>query len=156
MVLIKQADFVEFLCHVFVGLESLDVRYYTFCPKHGVTGDVWRHNILTFHAASAENQREKSLPVSSLLELKYTSPLSCRRYDETKSFLVQGNLNFALMYRNNIEFSVFVLCHWVDCEIYWEYRTVGHLVFWKLWPAVELKKDLSVTKHARFRLQSPA
>ena len=64
-----------------------------------------------------------------------------------KSFLVQGNLNFALMYRNNIEFSVFVLCHWVDCEIYWEYRTAGHLVFWKLWPAVELKKVSSVTKH---------
>ena len=33
-----------------------------------------------------------------------------------KSFFVQGNLNLALMYRNNIEFSVFVLCHWVDCE----------------------------------------
>ena len=64
-----------------------------------------------------------------------------------KSFFVQGNLNLALMYRNNIEFSVFVLCHWVDCEIYWEYRTAGHLVFWKLWPAVELKKVLSVTKH---------
>ena len=51
-----------------------------------------------------------------------------------KSFFVQGNLNFALMYRNNIEFSVFVLCHWVDCEIYWEYRTASHLVFWKPWP----------------------
>ena len=47
-------------------------------------------------------------------------------------FLVQSNPNFALMYRNNIEFSVFVLCHWVDCEIYWEYGTAGHLVFWKL------------------------
>ena len=33
------------------------------------------------------------------------------------------------------------------CEIYWEYRTAGHLVFWKPWPAVELKKVLSVTKH---------
>ena len=41
-----------------------------FCPKHGVTGDVWCHNILTFHVASAENRREKSLRVSSLLELK--------------------------------------------------------------------------------------
>ena len=61
-----------------------------------------------------------------------------------KSFFVQGNLNFALMYRNNIEFSVFVLFHWSDCEIYWEYRTAGHLVFWKLWPAVELKNVLSL------------
>ena len=26
-------------------------------------------------------------------------------------------------------------------------RTAGHLVFWKPWPAVELKKVLSVTKH---------
>ena len=33
------------------------------------------------------------------------------------------------------------------CEIYWEYRTAGHLVFWKPWPAVELEKVLSVTKH---------
>ena len=40
-----------------------------FCPKHGVTGDVWRHKFLTFHAASAENRREKSPRVSSLLEL---------------------------------------------------------------------------------------
>ena len=29
----------------------------------------------------------------------------------------------------------------------WECRTAGHLVFWKLWPAVELKKVLSDTKH---------
>ena len=28
-----------------------------------------------------------------------------------------------------------------------EYRTAGHLVFWKLWPAFELTKVLSVTKH---------
>ena len=40
-----------------------------FRPKHGVTGDVRRHNILMFHAASAENRREKSPRVSSLLEL---------------------------------------------------------------------------------------
>ena len=33
------------------------------------------------------------------------------------------------------------------CEIYLEYRTAGHLVFWKPWPAVELKKVLSVTIH---------
>ena len=34
------------------------------------------------------------------------------------------------------------------CEIYWEYGTAGHLVFWKPWPAVKLKKVLSVTKHS--------
>ena len=33
------------------------------------------------------------------------------------------------------------------CEIYWEYGTAGHLVFWKPWPAVKLKKVPSVTKH---------
>ena len=33
------------------------------------------------------------------------------------------------------------------CEICWEYRTARNLVFWKPWPAVELKKVLSVTKH---------
>ena len=38
-------------------------------------------------------------------------------------------------------------------EIFGEYRTAGHLVFshWS-WPAVELKKFLSVTKRAWFRL----
>ena len=30
---------------------------------------------------------------------------------------------------------------------YREYGTAGHLVFWKPWPAVKLKKVLSVTKH---------
>ena len=69
---------------MFLLVSSLWMFVTIFCPKHGVTGDVWRHNILTFHAASAENRREKSLRVSSLLELKYTSTLSCRRYDETK------------------------------------------------------------------------
>ena len=33
------------------------------------------------------------------------------------------------------------------CEIHGEYRTAGHLVFWKPWPAIELKKVLSVTNH---------
>ena len=33
------------------------------------------------------------------------------------------------------------------CGIYSEYGTAGQLVFWKPWPAVELKKVLSVTKH---------
>ena len=69
---------------MFLLVSSLWMFVTIFCPKHGVTGDVWRHNILTFHAASVENRREKSLRVSSLLELKYTSTLSCRRYDETK------------------------------------------------------------------------
>ena len=69
---------------MFLLVSSLWMFVTIFYPKHGVTGDVWRHNILTFHAASAENRREKSLRVSSLLELKYTSTLSCRRYDETK------------------------------------------------------------------------
>ena len=32
-------------------------------------------------------------------------------------------------------------------EIYLEYGTAGHLMFWKPWPAVELKEVLSVTKH---------
>ena len=31
------------------------------------------------------------------------------------------------------------------CEIYGEYRTAGHLVFWKPWPAVELKCQMMVS-----------
>ena len=35
------------------------------------------------------------------------------------------------------------------CEIYGEYGTAGHLEpVWKRWPAVELKKVLSVTNHS--------
>ena len=66
--------------------------------------------------------------VSSLLELKYTSLhfTSCRRYDETKK-LFCTRLSYLCVDRNNIEFSVFVVCHWVDCEIYWEYRTASQL-----------------------------
>ena len=33
-------------------------------------------------------------------------------------------------------------------EIYWKDRNAGQLVFWKPWPAVELKNVSSVTKHA--------
>ena len=54
---------------MFLPVSSLWMFVTIFCPKHGVTGDVWRHNILTFHAASAENRREKFPRVSSLLEL---------------------------------------------------------------------------------------
>ena len=54
---------------MFLFVSSLWMFVTIFCPKHGVTGDVWRHNILTFYAASAENRREKSPCVSSLLEL---------------------------------------------------------------------------------------
>ena len=32
------------------------------------------------------------------------------------------------------------------CEIYWKYKTAGHLMFWKPWPVVDLKKVPSVTK----------
>ena len=96
-----------------------------FYPKHGVTGDVWCHNILTFHEAFVEN-RYALVPFWSWNTLQhYLVDVMMKQ----KSFFEQGNLYFALMYRNNIQFSVFVLCHWVDCEIYWEYRTASHLVF---------------------------
>ena len=75
-------------CIMVLLVSSLWMFVTIFYPKHGVTGDVWRHNILTFHAASVENRWEKSLRVSSLLELKYTSTLSCRRYDETKKLFL--------------------------------------------------------------------
>ena len=54
VILIKPAGFVGFL-YMYYGMFVT-----IFYPKHGVTGDVWRHNILTFHAASLENRREKS------------------------------------------------------------------------------------------------
>ena len=45
---------------MFLLVSSLWMFVTIFCPKHGVTGDVWRHNILTFHTTSAENRQEKS------------------------------------------------------------------------------------------------
>ena len=39
---------------MFLLVSSLWMFVTMFCPKHAVTGDVWRHNILTFHTASAE------------------------------------------------------------------------------------------------------
>ena len=49
---------------IFLLVASLWMLVTVFCPKRGVTGDVWRHAILTFHAAFAENRREKSPRVS--------------------------------------------------------------------------------------------
>ena len=71
-----------------------------------------------------------------------------------KSLFVQGNLNFVLKYRNNIEFSVFVLCHRVGCEIYWEYRTASHLVFWKPWPFTgHIATAKNFTRKLRYKLK---
>ena len=66
-----------------------------------------------------------------------------------KSFFVQGNLNFALMYRNNIKFSVIV-----DCEIYWEYRTASHLLFWNPWPVTgHIATAKNFTRKLRYKLK---
>ena len=92
---------------MFLLVASLWTFVAVFCPKHGVTGDVWRYTILTFHTAFAENLHALVGSAAS------GSEISCRRF----------------------------------CEIYWEYRTAGHLVFWKPWPAVELKEVLRVKKH---------
>ena len=40
---------------MFLLVTSLWMFVTVFCPKHGVTGDVWRYTILTFHTAFAEN-----------------------------------------------------------------------------------------------------
>ena len=89
-----------FLYHVFVGRESLDVRY-CFLSK------AWRdrRRLTSYHL---------DLSVCCFWSWNTLQHYPCRRF----------------------------------CEIYWEYRTAGHLVFWKPWPAVELKKVLSVTKHS--------
>ena len=59
MILIKPAGFVGSLYHVLL-VSSLWMFVTIFCPKHGVTGNVWRHTILTFHTAFAGNRRKKS------------------------------------------------------------------------------------------------
>ena len=45
---------------MFLLVSSLWMFVTIFCPKHGVTVNVWRHNFLTFRTASAENQQKKS------------------------------------------------------------------------------------------------
>ena len=88
-----------FLYHVFVGHESLDVRY-CFLSK------TWRdrRRLTSYHL---------DLSVCCFWSWNTLQHYPCRRF----------------------------------CEICWEYRNAGHLVFWKPWPTVELKKVLSVTKH---------
>ena len=83
--------------------------------KHAVTGDVWRHNVLTFHTASAENRRKKSPRVGWVCCFCTWNTLQHYLVDvimKEKSFFVQRNLNFALMYRNNIEFYSFFAIEW--------------------------------------------
>ena len=48
------------------------------------------------------------------------------------------SVHFAWLFLNR---HMIVWFSWIIsiCEIYGEYRTAGHLVFWKPWPAVELK-----------------
>ena len=137
----------------------------------------------------------KSLRFSSLLELKYISTLSCRRYwwnklgsrreltrrDFSRQFSAEAAWKVKMLWRQTspvtpcfeldstktwcrnptkpagliritIRITIWIMIvqnGWIFsiCEIYWEYGTAGHLVFWKPWPAVELKKFLSVTKH---------
>ena len=89
--------------------------------------------------ASAENRREKSPRVSWV---------SCF----WKTLDLRSIKHFRIAWLVLIDIWLFRLAKiFPCCEIYWEYRTAGHLVFyvvfWKPWPAVELKKVLSVTKH---------
>ena len=46
-----------------------------------------------------------------------------------KSFCVQGNLNFALMYRNNIEYYSFFATEWTAKFTENIRLAAGHLVF---------------------------
>ena len=99
----------------FLLVSSFWIFVTIFCPKQAVTGDVWRPNIVTFHTASAETGG-KSLhalvgSAASGAEIHFIIILLTLWWNK-KSFFVQRNLNFALMYRNNIEFYSFFAIEW--------------------------------------------
>ena len=73
--------------------------------------------------------------------------------ENTKWVAVIFSAHFAWLFLNR---HMMVWFSWIIsiCEIYGEYRTAGHLVFWKPWKAVELKKVVSVKPW--FCLLSPA
>ena len=101
----NQPVFFDFYI-MFLLVPSLWMFVTIFCPKHAVTGHVWRHNILTFHTASAETGG-KSLhalvgSAASGAEIHFNIILLTLWWNK-KSFFVQRNLNFALMYFENLD-----------------------------------------------------
>ena len=100
---------------IFLLVASLWMFVTVFCPKRGVTGDVWRHAILTFHTAFGETGG-KSLhalvgSAASGGEINFNIILSTLWWDE-KAFLYKVIFKFVLMYRNNIEFYPFFAIEW--------------------------------------------
>ena len=100
------------------------------CPKESDTG------YMLMEGAS---------PPERIYEYDYTEPLQPNTlfrisHGHTEQVIVQvsiGDLSDATLSEHQLQQQQ-------RQPIYWEYRTPGHLVFWKPWPAVELK---SVTKH---------
>ena len=60
MILIKPAGFVGFLYHVFVGRESLDVRYYFLSKAWRDRRRLTSYHLYLSSKAFEENRREKS------------------------------------------------------------------------------------------------
>ena len=85
--------------------------------------------------ASAENRREKSPRVSWVSCFWKTLDLRSIKHFRIAWLVLIDKWYFGLA-------RIFRFC-----GIYWEYRTAGHLVFWKPQPAVDMKKVLSVTNH---------
>ena len=81
-----------------------------------------------------------------------TSTLSCRRLIRwnKKAFLYKVILTLRwCIENNNIKFSVIV-----DCEIYWEYRTASHLLFWNPWPVTgHIATAKNFTRKLRYKLK---
>ena len=97
---------------MFLFVSSLWMFVTIFCPKHGATGDVWCHNILTFHAASAENRREKSQRVSfpSGAEIHFNIILSTLWWNK-KAFLYKVilTLRWCIEIISSFQYSFFAI-----------------------------------------------
>ena len=65
---------------IFLLVASLWMFVTVFCPKRGVIGDVWRHAILTLHAAFEEYRREKSPRVRDGPLERLCTPINPKKY----------------------------------------------------------------------------
>ena len=82
-----------------------------------------------------------------LLDSLTTREISLTRSYRNPSALIKWEISPVYWNRSRL---MIVQNGWIlsICETsYWEYGTAGHWVFWKPWPAVELKNVLSVRKH---------
>ena len=120
--------------YIVMNIKILATNKNILCPKHSVTINIERHISLTFHTATAENQWEISPCLVSQNMVSFSEPSeSNTKLEIYKAF--QDRLTFL-----NRHMIVWLGWDpWIS-QIYWKCQTASYFVFWKPWPAVDLKK----------------